>query len=123
MDNFTQSGSIKLHGRNALQKMEIDSSMTIASYEAIKDILVVGGISVISAVDRMLVPIDEQVRGVGSSKEYREGKIFLPRANQGTACVTGLIPKDDTERANLKVALMALTFQGEKPTGVTFQTN
>lgn len=123
MGAYTQNGSIKLHGANAQQEIEVDTIMGIVAYDAIKDVLAKGKVSVTGVVERKLVPLDKQVRGVGSAKEYRLGKIFLKRANQGDACVTGLIPKDDTARGTLKTALMGLTFQGEKPIGANFSTN
>lgn len=120
MANFTQYGGIRIHGANANVKVQIDSTMNVNAYSAISDVLAKGGISTVSCLDRRVIPADKIIRGNGTTAEYRKGLIYLQRENSGTACIEGLIPKDDDKKAALKTALMSKTFGGEKPTSVTF---
>lgn len=121
MPNFTQGLSMKVNAKNGKQEIEVTTTMSAASYEAVKDVLVAGKVAPVSVVDRKGVPLDEQVRGNGTTASYKKGSIFLERENQGTACIEALIPKDEDAQKALKTSLASKLVGGEKPTKVTFQ--
>lgn len=121
MPNYSQELAMKVHAKNGDRKIEIDTTLKVGAYEAVKNILRLGSLSVTGIVHRKGVPVDQQVRGNGTSASYKKGLIYLTRDNQGTACIEANIPKDEDAQKTLKTALMALNFGGEKPTGVSFQ--
>lgn len=121
MPNYSQELAMKVHTINGDRKIEVDTTLKASAYEAVKKVLKIGGLSATGIVHRKGVPLDQQVRGTGTAASFKKGLIYLVRDNQGTACIEGLIPKDEDKQAVLKTALMSLNFGGEKPTNVTFQ--
>lgn len=121
MPNYSQELAMKVHTINGDRKIEVDTTLKASAYEAVKNVLKIGGLSAKGIVHRKGVPLDQQVRGTGTAASFKKGLIYLVRDNQGTACIEGLIPKDEDKQAVLKTALMSLNFGGEKPTNVTFQ--
>ena len=121
MANFTKGLSAKIEGKNGLAELEVKTTIGVSFYEAVKTVLTAGKVACVSALDRKGVPLDEQVRGNGTTASYKKGNIFLERENQGTPCISGLIPKDSDAQATLRTALAGVMIGGEKPTNVTFQ--
>ena len=121
MANFTKGLGIKINAKNGKQELEVKTSMPASAYESIKDVLVSGKLAPVSIVDRKGVPIDEQVRGTGTTASYKKGLIYCERENQGTACIEALVPKDEDAQKTLKSTLASKTIGGEKPTNVRIQ--
>ena len=121
MANFTKGLGIKINAKNGKQELEVKTSMPLSAYESIKDVLVAGKVAPVSALERKGVPLDEQVRGNGTSASYKKGLIYCERENQGTACIDALVPKDEDAQKALKTALASKNIGGEKPTSVRIQ--
>lgn len=119
--NFSKSLASKIIGKNGTAELEVNTSISAANYEGVKAILTAGKVACVSALDRKGIPLDEQVRGIGTTASYKKGNIFLVRENQGTACIEGLIPKDVDAQATLKTKLAACLIGGEKATSISFQ--
>lgn len=121
MPNYSQELAMKVHTKNGDRKIDVDTTLKASAYEAVKNVLRLGSLSTTGIIHRKGIPVNEQVRGTGTSASYKKGLIYLTRENQGTACIEANIPKDDEAQKSLKTALMALNFGGEKPTNVSFQ--
>ena len=121
MANYTKGLGMKVNVKNGKQEMVVKTTMPSASYESVKDVLVAGKLAPVSIVDRKGVPIDEQVRGTGTSASYKKALIYCERENQGSACIEGLVPKDEAAQKELKTALSSKFIGGEKPTNVRIQ--
>lgn len=121
MPNYSQELAMKVHTKNGDRKIDVDTTLKASAYEAVKNVLRLGSLSTTGIIHRKGVPLDQQVRGIGTSSSFKKGLIYLTRDNQGTACIEANIPKDEDKQVALKTALMALNFNGEKPTGVSFQ--
>lgn len=119
--NFTSALGTKIVGKNGKMEIEVNTTLPVGVYEGIKEVLTAGKIGCVSALDRKGIPLDEQVRGNGTAASYKKGLIYLERENQGTACIDGLIPKDEDAQKTLKTALASKLIGGEKPSNVRFQ--